>query len=118
MRNVLQKELFTKYPKLLKKDALEYGISCGDGWYWLIDELCGFIQSYIDLNNLEQIIVFDVKQKFGGLRFYTDSIDPTINGAIRFAESLSMSTCEECGSNEDISRTKGYIKTLCSKCIK
>jgi hypothetical protein len=118
MRNVLQKELFTKYPKLLKKDNLEYGISCGDGWYWLIDELCDFIQSYIDLNGLEQVVVFEVKQKLGVLRFYTDSIDQTINGAIRFAESLSMSMCEECGSNEEVSRTKGYIRTLCKRCIK
>lgn len=62
-----------------------------------------------------------VKEKFGGLRFYikgapTD-IHDKVQGAIRMAESMSFRTCEECGTTENVEvRDDGWIETLCDDC--
>jgi len=51
----LQNKLFEKYPKIFgQKDlpmtqtAMCWGISCGDGWYNIIDNLCGHLQNVVD----------------------------------------------------------------------
>jgi hypothetical protein len=121
----LQNKLFDKYPKLFRQRTLNpedtcmcFGIECGDGWFWLLYELCDFIQTYVDNNKEEQPEAIQVKEKFGGLRFYTTPTTGKIDGAIWFAESLSMSICEVCGSREDVTQTKGWVRSLCKKCIK
>jgi len=111
-------ELFKKYPKLLTKKNLMFGIECEDGWYWLIDNLCACIQNYTDLNKKPQVTASQIKEKFGGLRFYTNGHDDLVNGMIWFAESLSFSICEHCGSFEGKPNKVGWIKTLCPDCKK
>jgi hypothetical protein len=53
-----------------------------------------------------------VKEKFGGLRFYTNGYTDVINGMISMAESMSYRTCEVCGS-PGRSNNYGWISTLC-----
>lgn len=127
MRKKLQDKLYKKYPKIFRQKDLPasqtcmcWGISCGCGWYWLIDMLCENIQGYIDRNNKPQVEAVQVKQKFGGLRFYVHSSDDNIEGMIGLAESMSYHICEICGSTgEDVKPTKGgYVQTLCEKCKK
>ena len=55
MKKELQEELFKKYPKIFRqKDlpmtqtAMCWGIDAGDGWFWLIDNLCFEIQSHVN----------------------------------------------------------------------
>ncbi len=120
----LEKKLFTKYPKIFRQKDLNmqetcmcWGIECGDGWYWLIDNVCGSIQNYIDDNKgVEQVEASQVKEKFGGLRFYTSGNDDRIDGMIWLAESLSYKICENCGSQDNVKQTKGWIVSLCHKC--
>jgi len=127
----LQNKLFEKYSKIFKQkdmsiteSCMGWGIDCGDGWYWLIDQLCQSLQSDVDSRNLTakklipQIEAVQVKEKFGGLRFYTQSANDEQYGMIDLAETMSYSICENCGSVEDVSQTKGWIKTLCEKCMK
>ena len=65
-----------------------------------------------------QVEAVQVKEKFGGLRFYVNGADETANAYIDFAESLSFRVCEYCGSTKDVSQTKtGWIKTLCQECM-
>ena len=124
MKKDLQDILFIKYPKIfrqkylsMKKTAMCWGIDCDDGWFWLIDNLCECIQNYISLNKeTPQIEATQVKQKYGGLRFYFEPYDETISNIIMFADYLSYKICEECGSIEDVQQTKGYIQSLCKKC--
>lgn len=120
----LEEKLFKKYPKIFKqKDlpmtqtAMCWGIECGNGWYWLIDTLCASIQNYIDYNKKPQIEAVQVKEKFGDLRFYVDYFDELINGMIWLAEDMSSKICEVCGSTENVTKTDGWIKTLCKKCL-
>jgi len=76
MKAKLEMKLVKKYPKLMKnyngnkrETCFAYGFQHNDGWYDLIDILCKNLQSYIDLNKKEQIVIEQVKEKFGGLRF-------------------------------------------------
>lgn len=140
MREELDNELVKKYPKIfadrygdMKTTAMCWGFECGDGWYNILDSLCSNIQSHIDWQNgqraqllennaykvrvpafVEQVIAEQVKEKFGGLRFYYQGGDDRIFGMVRMAESWAARTCEECG-NPGIIRSGGWIKTLCDK---
>lgn len=125
MDRKLQNKLYKKYPKIfrqkdlsMEKTAMCWGISIGNGWYWLIDKLCSQLQWDIDKNHYPQIETVQVKEKFGGLRFYTNGGTNEQNGMISLAESLSFSICEDCGTTKDVSQTKGWIVTLCKKCYK
>jgi hypothetical protein len=57
-----------------------------------------------------------IKEKFGGLRFYYSGGDEAICGMVNLAESLSYKICEDCGSTKDIGYTKGWITTMCKEC--
>lgn len=61
-----------------------------------------------------QVIASQVKEKFGGLRFYVNDGDDYVFGAIALAEGLSHTICEECGM-PGMTRGPGWIRTLCSK---
>jgi hypothetical protein len=61
---------------------------------------------------VEQVVVEQVKEKFGSLRFYYQGGDDEISGMVRMAESMSNRTCEECGAPGK-SREGGWIRTLC-----
>lgn len=70
-----------------------------------------------ELKEIFPIVAVQVKEKFGGLRFYIDGGDETVHSYINFAESLSYHTCEFCGSNQDIGQTtSGWITTMCKNC--
>ena len=126
MKQELDELLCKKYPKMfvnrnksMQETAMCWGFGCGDGWFDLIDELCGSIQSYIDLNSrpdrvIPQVTVDQVKEKFGGLRFYYKGGDDNIHGMVRMAEAWADASCEECGAPGE-RRNGGWIKTLCDK---
>jgi len=139
MKKELQDELFKKYPKIFAqkdlpatKSCMCFGLECGDGWHWLIDNLCEAIQFEIDqkavfiennksnpevdLEN-QQIEVAQVKEKFGALCFYATNTTTHARNIIDFAEGLSNSICEICGSTKDVTQTKGWVKTLCKECL-
>ena len=124
MKKELQDKLYEKYPKIFKqKDddmtitCLCWGLECGDGWYWLIDNLCESLQWHIDRNNYPQIEATQVKEKFGSLCFYYDQHDEYLGGHINMIEALSNLVCEHCGSTDQVTQTKGWIKTRCKKCM-
>lgn len=123
----LENKLFNKYPKIfvgkdlpIDESLMSFGIECGDGWYWLIDNLCESIQNYIDNNfhlNISQVIATQIKEKFGGLRFYYSNGNDLIDGMVWFAENLSYKICEVCGSTKNVSQNDiGWIYTRCDKC--
>lgn len=53
-----------------------------------------------------------VKEKFGGLRFYVTRANTEEESYLYFAELMSTHTCEVCGSPGK-SQGKGWIRTLC-----
>ena len=130
MKKELQNKLFEKYPKIFKQRELDrtvtamcYGIACGDGWHVLIDEMCGNIQNHIENVNRnkpeEEHIVCEatqVKEKWGGLRFYVQGSDDFIDGIIDLAESMSYRICSKCGNQSTPQKKRGWIYTLCDNC--
>ena len=85
-------------------------VSCGPGWKDLYEPL-------IDLCKLKDIRVDQVKEKFGGLRFYVNR--PDLDTIIHAAELLSWKLCETCGTEADVTlNTTGWRKTLCDLCRK
>jgi hypothetical protein len=104
-----------RFPKMF---AEPYGgFSCGEGWWPILEALCGQIQHHIDWKNKQsevvaQVTVNQIKEKFGGLRFYYSGGDDVIDGMVRMAESWAAHSCEECGALGKI-RGGGWIRTLC-----
>jgi hypothetical protein len=123
MKKELENKLYEKYPKLfrqkdlsMQETCMNWGVCTGNGWFWIIDNLCNCIQNYIDANKKPQAEFVQIKEKFGELRIYIEGTDELIQGMVWLAEDLSYSTCEACGTIQDIVHTKGYIKTLCKSC--
>lgn len=177
MREELDKKLVEKYPKIFRdryapmmQTAMCWGFSCGDGWFDILDVLCGNIQHHIDWSRKQrlgdlrfnralkralngnrsaleryfnfndgpisewaikradeaiergtyreakkavpQVVASQVKEKFGGLRFYYNGGDEQIYGMASIAESMSYRTCELCGAPGRANR-HGWITTLC-----
>jgi len=63
-------------------------------------------------NACSQVVVDQVKEKFGTLRFYYSGGDDHVDGVVRMAEAISAVTCEECGAPGK-TRHGGWIRTLC-----
>ena len=59
--------------------------------------------------------VIQVKEKFGGLRFYVNAADDRYDGMVDFAEYMSTRTCEICGAWGTL-EAKGWWNTLCDSC--
>lgn len=117
------KRLETSYPKMFKEPY--GGFAIGAGWWPIIETLCHQIHHHVEWrqNQLEKyqrgtgcpdVIVKQIKEKFGGLRFYYDGGDDVVDGMVRMAESWAARTCEECG-HPGTTRSGGWVRTLCDK---
>jgi hypothetical protein len=83
---------------------------CNSGWYQLIKDL---IVDLIELGWDKQIC--QVKEKFGGLRFYTNEVSDEMYVRISKAEYLSYQTCEVTGKPGQLRTDLGWIETLCDE---
>lgn len=125
------RQMKEKYPQMFSKPY--GGIDIGPGWWPIIASLCANIQYHIDWTNktrnrllgenpynqpipdeVEQVVVGQIKEKFGGLRFYYTGGDSKIDGMVQIAESWADKHCEECGKPGKF-RPGGWIKTLCDE---
>lgn len=113
MKDALERKLLTDYPTLFSSTRFYFGV--GDGWYPLINALCACIENDIKYNRMPEVEVMQVKEKFGGLRFYVNGGDDRTLAYISMAEAVSFTMCEVCGDTRDIHYTSGWIKTLCKK---
>ena len=114
------KKLYKDFPKIF--DSLRDGFECNDGWYHLIYMLSAHIQYYINQNKKCQVEATQVKEKFGGLRFYvafditfTKNLIDKINILIKEAETKSQTICEISGSPGILYVKNKWRKTLCKQ---
>ena len=156
MRREIDEALCARYPLIFKDrnadmrtTAMCWGLECGDGWYNIIDTLCGLLtyeyrsaksrydhlmevgvgnvlygtktvtqealdeaKTKLDEETLKVPVAVQVKEKFGGLRFYVQAATDKHYQYISFAESMSYRTCEECGAPGK-TYTDGWHTTLC-----
>jgi hypothetical protein len=123
------KELCEKYPRIFEnrnskesRYPIAWGVTCGDGWFDVMDSACYLIQTHCDrtqekYNKDIQVVALQVKEKFGSLRFYVAGGDDYTDGVIAMAESLSNKICENCG-NAGRLYSEGYWVTQCEECRK
>jgi len=120
--------LFKKYPDLFKHrddmmaSLMCFGFECGDGWYDLINQLCGDISKWYNTNRggiPDDFYVVQVKEKFGSLRFYITAAPKEIHDMISVAEQKSYFICEKCGKEGKMFYRDElpWIMTLCDKCL-
>ena len=113
--------LLGRYPVLyqghklpITQNLMSFGFEHGEGWFKLIDQLSADITA-LDEKNGSTTIAVQVKEKFGGLRFYIQSGSDAIYDLIEEAEALSLKTCEQCGEPGEL-RGVGWVSTMCDKC--
>jgi hypothetical protein len=82
----------------------------GVGWYPLIKNL---ITDLIELGWDKQTC--QVKEKFGGLRFYINAGSDEIYKRISLVESQSYEICEVCGEKGELRKNIGWYTTLCNE---
>lgn len=116
MDAALQNKLYEKYPQFFQqkdwppiKTCMCWGITCGEGWYKLIDETIAAVLAVDPEAQAEQ-----VKEKYGGLRLYIKGNDKA-QDVVNLAEDKSYRICEMCG-RPGIPNMKGWISTLCYDC--
>ena len=128
MKEENDKKLVEAFPLLYgdrhassRSTAMCWGFSCNDGWFDIIWDMSSklepllqkFHNEYPDLESPPR--ASQVKEKFGGLRFYMTSATDEMHDLIEEVEALSYRTCESCGEPGE-ERSGGWIQTLCDTC--
>lgn len=120
------KTLYDEFPQLYRERVLKPSISrmregfcCTDGWFDIIHALSTVIAMHAKWNKCNEDTypaAVQVKQKFGGLRYYYGSYIDAISGAVEMAEQMSFRICEQCGSPGQMHHKNTWLKTLCFNC--
>ncbi len=120
MLGKLTKQLIKAFPRLYDKDFI---FECKSGWYDLLYDLSQKIDNILSALPKDEYPIskdgeiVQVKNKFGGLRYYTYLNEPQIDELIRLAEEESYKTCEGCGSKKMVEMNKpGWMTPECLKC--
>lgn len=93
-----------------------YGLTTPPGWDTIVSDTHMALKA-IDPN----YEVHQIKEKFGGLRYYCSlDSDPEARKIIDAAEKASYNTCQNCGSTSpevNTSQNNGHwVTTTCPKC--
>ena len=83
----------------------------GPGWRPLVQML----QEYAKLH---EVAVVQVKEKFGGLRFYYGGAPGWFGKLADACEDASYCICEECGRPGAQTERHGWVRTECEECEK
>ena len=95
-----------------------FGVECDKGWETLYRPIMDWIEKYNEEHPGDVITITQVKEKFGGLRFYVDKYTEELSSLIHEAESESYRVCETCGAREKVGITVGgWYRTICLDCL-
>ena len=108
---------FTRKIKYIKQtNPYNYQFGVGDGWYSILYELILKIKFNDKAEGKWITKVTQLKEKWGGLRFYVTGTSKINWQLIRDAEKQSFDICEESGSTENVGTWKhGWVRTLSKK---
>lgn len=120
MKEEFQQKLINDFPHLYsetklspQESCMHWGFECGDGWFNLIYELSKEITKIDPKCKASQ-----VKEKFGGLRFYCKTSLIEVDNIIDKYECKSYHICENCGKDGSSKKEiNGYLSTLCKDCF-
>lgn len=119
MKKELDDHLCSAFPNLyadrhsdMRSTCMCWGFDVGDGWYQLLLGISQKLEPYAV--QYPEFRAVQVKEKFGGLRFYTTCVIDEAQLLIDEAEELSFTICEDCGQPGK-PRGGGWIRTLCDE---
>jgi hypothetical protein len=130
-RDPLADELVARYPNIYQQYQLTdaqrkaqgyynsfdaYGFETPPGWDNVLRRLSATLSNICVADGCE-INVVQVKEKFGGLRFYYDGKGDCarINAAIAATEAECYQTCGNCGEPGTLVNDHGWLAVLCDK---
>jgi hypothetical protein len=123
MQKELERRLVEHWPTWFKTEgdirytAMPRGFVHDDGWFDILWRLCADLEPLVtemERAGGRQFEVLQVKEKFGGLRFYVNCRNDAIRQRIEAAIQESFHTCEVCGQPGKV-REDSWIKTLCDE---
>ena len=104
------KPVSPRYPTYVIYEGYDRALaleSVGKGWASLIHEVFDYMEQHKVTTK-----VIQVKEKWGGLRIYTDFIDDAFDAKVREVEKRSFKMCELCGDAGNL-RGDSWYQTLC-----
>jgi hypothetical protein len=119
----LEHRLIDRWPTWFDTDGdvqrtlMPFGFQVRDGWFHLVWALCEGLEPLVaeyEKETSQSFEVLQVKEKFGGLRFYVNGGSTAIWDRIAAAEAESLRTCEQCGKLGRL-RPNPYLRTLCDE---
>jgi hypothetical protein len=123
MRAELEQRLRERWPTWFNLEGrprptlMSFSFAHGDGWFDLVWALCERLEAVVPAVEAEtgrSFHVLQVKEKFGGLRFYTNYSNDTISALIETSEIESIHTCEVCGGPGRLCGTS-WVETRCDE---
>ena len=124
MRKELEQRLVERWPTWfdiggdIRHTLMPRGFTHDDGWFDILWQLCEDLEPLVAQFEQEtgsQFEVLQVKEKFGGLRFYVNCRrNEAIRQRIGIAVDESFHTCEVCGQPGEL-REDSWIKTVCDE---
>jgi len=127
MRQELDDLLCQRYPELFRdrhgekaQTSMCWGFACGDGWFGIIDGLCAEIAAQVRDGKMPPVVVSQVKEKLGTLRFhirggYLHGGNAKTHRLIERAQEEATRTCEECGQ-PGVLLDVGVPRVRCAAC--
>jgi len=100
-------DLYKQYYWPMQQTCMCWGFDISDGWFKLIYDLS---KNIVKIN--PKCEACQVKEKFGGLRFYVDHGDEVTHNLISQAEDDSLKICEVCGLPGELNDI-GWMSVKC-----
>lgn len=102
-----------------KKSGFKYTVldDLGYGWYKAFGrQMCKDLKAALKVDGiLKEFYFIQVKEKYGGLRLYSNITGPKTDGVIFYYEQLSYAYCINCGKPVRYI-SSGYLVYLCEDC--
>ena len=124
MKDELEKRLVGRWPSWFnvhgdfRQTRMVDGFAHGDGWFDLLWRLCEDLEPLVadyEKASGSRFEVLQVKEKFGGLRFYVNQHTDAINERIGAAVQESFNTCELCGKPGQLFQSP-WLGVRCGEC--
>lgn len=110
-------QLIERFPQLYihpRWGKIQFEIN--NGWFDLILNLSLEIEKCVNSSeNKIWPVAMQVKEKFGGLRFYVDNSDDDIDNIIAKYENLSIETCDVCGKTGKRESVNRWLSVRCTE---
>jgi len=123
VKDELEHKLVERWPRWfnvtgdIRQTRMVDGFAHGDGWFYLLWRLCEDLEPLVaelEKQTGQQFEVLQVKEKFGGLRFYPNYNNDAISALIEAAGIESIHTCDVCGG-PGRRRGTSWVETRCDE---